>query len=263
MAPTNNFIQMNNIVIIGSGNVATHLGQALFEIGKNILQVWSRNIENAQILATKLCTKAISNFEDIDTNADMYIISVKDDAIKQVLQSPQLKDKTIIHTAGSVAMSTIAPYSQKYGVFYPLQTFSKEKEISFDNIPILIEANNKELEEELVELAKNISHKVSVVSSEQRKYLHIAAVFACNFTNYFYGIAQELLEQNNLDFELIRPLILETAQKIQKSNPQTVQTGPAIRKDTKVINSHIELLDNNSEIQKLYKDLSQRIMNRE
>ena len=254
---------MKNIVLIGSGNVATHLGKALYDAGSNIAQVWSRNIQNAKILASSIDAQATDSLKDINTNADLYIISVKDDAIEDILKSPSLKGKTIIHTAGSVAMSVLALCTENHGVFYPLQTFSKSKKVSFTDIPILIEANNPTLEQELVVLGKEISQKVSIASSEQRKYLHVAAVFACNFTNYFYEIAQDLLEQNNLDFELIRPLILETAEKAQTNQPKSVQTGPAVRKDTKVINSHLELLSSNPEIQKLYKELSERIVNSE
>ncbi len=251
---------MNKVVVIGSGNVATHLSLALNKSGINIVQVWSKSLTNARLLAIEVNALFTNNLNDLVGNADLYIISIKDDAITSVLEQFPHKHKNIIHTAGSIAMEVLKPYSENCGVLYPLQTFSKNKTVDFKEIPVLIEANTYLLERQLTQLAEGISNKVSSASSEQRKYLHIAAVFACNFTNYFYALAQQMLEDKALEFDLIRPLILETAQKAMLHSPAAVQTGPAVRKDQKVVNAHIELLKDNPALQKLYADLSERIM---
>ena len=251
---------MKNIVIIGAGNVATHLAQALYHKGLNILQVWSRTLLHAQELAEKVAAEACSNLKQISSEAELYIFAVKDDALASTLEAFPFANKKIVHTAGSLSSDLLKSSSAHYGVFYPLQTFSKHKAINFREVPILIEASTPALEDELKHLALQISDTVQMVSSEQRKYLHISAVFACNFSNYFYSIAQKILESNELDFDLIRPLILETAQKAMIHAPADVQTGPAIRRDTKIVNAHIEMLDKHPQWQKIYTLLSHEIM---
>lgn len=251
---------MKKVVLIGSGNVATHLGEALRNSGVEVLQVWSHTLENATTLAKQLGAEGISNISDVKANADAYIFSVKDDVLLSVLQMFPHEDKVLIHTAGSISIDILKPFSSLAAVMYPLQTFSKAKAVDFKTIPILLEASNDDLLSSLKHVATQLSSKVSVANSEQRKYLHIAAVFACNFTNYFYAIAQDLLETKGLDFDLIRPLILETAEKVMHHSPQDVQTGPAVRKDEKIVNAHLDLLGDNTDLQRLYKDISERIM---
>jgi len=251
---------MKKIVLIGSGNVATHLGQALYNKGVEILQVWSQSLDNANILAHKINSQGISDMQHIVADADAYIFSVKDDALTEVLQRFPYADKMIFHTAGSVAASLLAPFSSHYGVLYPFQTFSKAKELDFSEVPILLEASDDGVMKTLRELAESISQKVILASSAQRKYLHIAGVFACNFTNHLYSIAEEVLTQNDLEFDLIKPLITETAQKAMLHSPKTVQTGPAARKDKEIINAHLEMLEDNPELHSLYRLLSERIM---
>ena len=250
-----------NIVLLGSGNVATHLGRAFKMAGQTIVQVWSRDIEHAKELADTLASEAISDMDDINRSADLYIIAVKDDVISEVSSKLKIGDKLIVHTSGSTSLQALDGVSSHTGVFYPLQTFSKNKAVDFRQVPIAIEAGNPEDLAAIRAIADRLSERVTELSSTQRKALHIAAVFACNFTNHLVAISQQLLEAENLDFDLLRPLIAETADKVQLYDPETVQTGPALREDTQIINSHLEMLQGRPELQELYKKLSQSIVN--
>lgn len=251
---------MKRIVLIGSGNVATHLGHALVKSGAEVIQVWSRTYANAEILAKELGAIPTSDLSEIVNNADAYIFSVKDDALPSVLKSFPHRDKVLLHTAGSLPVDILEPYSEKYGVLYPLQTFSKATALDFKAIPLLLEASDDKLMSDLKVLANGLSSQVTMASSRQRKFLHVAAVLACNFTNHLYALAEGVLVENDLTFDLIRPLILQTAQKAMHHSPSTVQTGPAVRKDEAIVNSHLEMLANNEELQHLYALLSQSIM---
>ncbi len=250
-----------NIVILGSGNVATHLGRAFKMAGQNIAQVWSRNIAHASLLADTLAAEPIDNMFDLDRNADLYILAVKDEAIRELALQLKLDNNLIVHTSGSTGISALEGASSKIGVFYPLQTFSKIKSVDFRQIPILIEANTPEVLTSIRATADRLSEKVIELDSEQRKTLHVAAVFACNFTNHLFGLAQELLEDKGLDFELLKPLIQETLSKIEMNNPVSVQTGPAIREDQTTMQMHMDLLKNNPALSDLYTKLSQSIVN--
>lgn len=250
-----------NIVLLGSGNVATHLGRAFKMAGQSIVQVWSRDIEHARELADNLASEAISDIDDINRSADLYIIAVKDNAIRELALTLNIGDQLIVHTSGSTALEALDGVSGHIGVLYPLQTFSKNKAVDFRQVPIAIEANNPEDLAAIRAIADRISEKVTELSSAQRKALHVAAVFACNFTNHLVAISQQLLEHENLDFDLLRPLIAETAHKVQLYDPATVQTGPAVREDMEIINSHLEMLQDQPELQDLYRKLSQSIVN--
>ena len=250
-----------NIVLLGSGNVATHLGKALKLAGHIITEVWSRTFENAQILASLLESKAVAEISKISQQADIYIISVNDDVIADVAASIPVHDKLIIHTSGSAEIELLENFSLHYGVLYPLQTFSKEQELEFKEIPLVLEGSSEIIEGVLKEIALQLSPKVHFLSSEQRRALHLSAVFACNFTNHLYALADDLLKMHALDFDLIRPLITETARKVQSNAPKNVQTGPAKRKDKKIIDKHLQLLKADPELQKLYQLLSQSIVN--
>lgn len=250
-----------NIVMLGSGNVATHLGKALQLAGHTILEVWSRTYENARILASSLQAEAVADVSEISRQADMYIISVSDDVIADVAALIPAKDKIIIHTSGSAGIEILKPYSSRYGVLYPLQTFSKKQDVDFKEIPLVLEGSSEEVELVLKEMALQLSFNVHFLNSDQRRILHLAAVFACNFTNHLYALADNLLKDHNLKFDLIRPLITETARKVQHNHPESVQTGPAIRNDKKTIDKHLELLRDHPELQEIYKLLSQSIVN--
>ena len=251
-----------NVAILGSGNVATHLSKALIKAGYPIKQIWSRKNENAINLALEIGANSISSIKELSENINIVIIAVSDDAILQVAQQiPKfLNQKLILHTSGSTSLAVLDKISTSIGVFYPLQTFSKNSDLDFSNIPICIDANQEDVLESLNQLALKLSNNVSKVNSADRLILHISAVFACNFTNYFYSIAEELLNSNHLDFELLKPLILETAEKALLNSPAKVQTGPAKRDDQITINKHLKVLQQDPQIKEVYQFISQQLV---
>lgn len=251
------------IVVIGSGNVATHLAQAL-SFSVNIVQIYSRNITNAIALAQKVkgC-HAIDNFNDIDTNADIYLISAKDDAIKSIVAQTACRcnsNALWLHTSGSVPADVFAPHCQHYGVLYPLQTFSKDVEVNVAEVPFFVEGNNADTENDIFLIAKSLSATVKRADSDCRRRIHAAAVFACNFTNHMWAIANDILQQGNLEWEILIPLLKETLAKTQELPPAEAQTGPARRGDTDTMNAHIAMLDEHQ--QEIYRMLSDSIMKR-
>jgi len=247
---------MKNIVLIGSGNMATNLGLELVNHGYIINQVWSKNLNNAEILAKKLNSKSTDRLSCI-SKADLYIVAVKDDALKSILE--QLNLTNIIHTSASTGLDIFNSKLKNYGVFYPLQTFNKKINLNFSNIPIFIEADNDAFCKILIKLANKLSNTVIKMNSEQRKTLHIAAVFACNFTNHMLSIADNILSTSNIDFKLLHPLINQSIKKISNNKPTNVQTGPAKRKDKKIIESHIQNIPD-KKIKKLYQLISTSII---
>jgi predicted short-subunit dehydrogenase-like oxidoreductase (DUF2520 family) len=247
------------IVLLGSGNVATHLTKALKAKGEDLVQVYSPNLGNAQLLADSILAEAVNDLTEIKQDADLYIISVKDDAIESVAKSLKNVTGLVVHTSGTTDIRVLSSQVEKSGVFYPLQTFSKDKEVSFDNIPLCIEASDKDQLTILSDLATKISLQVYEMDGEKRKVLHLAAVFACNFPNHLYALANKILNQNGLNFEIIRPLIAETADKVMSNLPENVQTGPAVRDDESTLNKHLSMLTDMPELQNIYQTLSDSI----
>lgn len=252
---------MIRIVLIGAGNVATHLGTALKIAGNEIIQVYSRTEKSASDLAKKLASKFTANLSEISPNADLYIISVSDDIVGLLLSQLNIGNKLIVHTSGFLSMDILDHFSENVGVLYPLQTFSKSQEVDMKKVPVCIEANTLENLNRIKSIAEQISYDVREVSSEQRMKIHIAAVFACNFPNFMYTIANNLLSDARLDFDILKPLILETARKVQDINPVDAQTGPAKRGDQKVITSHMELLKDYPAYRELYQIITDQINN--
>ena len=247
--------------MLGSGNVATQLSKALANEGHTIVQVFSQNIENAKALAQKHKATAIDNLSLLNGDADLYIISVSDHAIEKIISGFDFSKKRVVHTAGSVALNIFPKEIENFGVFYPFQTFSKNKTVNFAEIPICVEANNNKFEQELIKLAEQLSGNVSKISSEQRKKLHLSGVFACNFVNHLYYIASNILSEHKIDEKLLVPLIKETADKVSKLPPFQAQTGPAVRNDTESIKKHLDLLSSSPEYQQIYKLFSDAIYN--
>lgn len=244
---------MIEVVLIGSGNVATHLYNAFLNASDvKVIQVFART----QTLAIPLELQT-SNWEDLK-EASIYIISVSDDAIEKVASQIPYKNKLVVHTSGTTSINVL-PFAKR-GVFYPLQTFSKDKSIDFSIIPVCVEASNEKERLLLFQLASYISSKVYTVSSEQRKALHVAAVFVCNFTNHLYQIGASICETNKVSFEVLIPLIAETAKKIEYLTPKQAQTGPALRGDIKTIESHLNFLSH-SEYKEVYQIITQSIQN--
>lgn len=246
------------IVCLGSGNVATHMATAFKDNGADIAQVWSRDFEHAKELANKTEAQAIADLKDVDESADLYLIAVKDDAIEKVSKALKNVNGLVVHTSGATAMDVLQNHKQ-YGVFYPLQTFTKSQALDFIRVPLCLEANTEENMSLLQLAAMKLSPLIYEVDSKQREVLHVAGVFACNFVNHMYQLSYQILEKNNLDFEILRPLIMETAVKVQDALPADVQTGPAARNDKKTILKHEELLKKSPHMQEIYKILSNSI----
>lgn len=247
---------MINIVILGGGNVAYHLTNALLKNDAvNVVQVYNRSIEN--ISCFKNSTSVTNNLSELK-DADIYILAVSDNAISELSSALNLKNKLVVHTSGSMAMDELKSTSKK-GVFYLLQTFSKERKIDFSTVPICIEAETDADLQLLETLANTISKNCYRINSSQRKSLHVAAVFVNNFVNHLYHIGNEICEQNKVPFEILLPLILETANKITTLPPLEAQTGPAKRNDTKTIEKHTAMLTKNQ--QEIYTLLTKSIYN--
>lgn len=250
-----------NLTFIGAGNVATHLSQALSQHHCRIRQVFSRTEEPARELAGKLGAAYTTRLDEIDAGSDLYIVSIKDSALNEVLPplTRRNPDALFVHTAGSVPMSIWNGLARRHGVIYPMQTFSKQRAVDFTAVPFFIEANSEEDTRLLVQLARRLSGKVYEASSEQRKYLHISAVFACNFANHMYAVCHHLLSKHGLPFEAMLPLIEETTRKIHFLTPEEAQTGPARRNDRNIIEDHLHMLENEPELAEIYRNISRSI----
>lgn len=245
------------ITVIGSGNVATHLAKNFYQLGHKILQIYSRQEFNARTLAGVVAAQAITRLCEVNENADIIIVAVKDNVIGQVVHQLEVDGAMVVHTAGSIDMKSLDKF-KNHGVLYPLQTFSKTIDLQ-TKIPFCLEANSAQNLQKLQQLALSVSDAVYVLNSEQRKQCHLAAVFACNFTNYMYQVAHEMLAEKQIPFALMQPLIQETAKKVMKISPQQAQTGPAFRNDQKVIQQHLDAL-NNEHYKKLYSFVSDSII---
>ncbi len=255
-------ISLNSAVILGSGNVASHLGRAFSASGIRVLQVYSRRLKHAQRLAGELHCDAIDTMDDLLPDASFYVIAVTDDAIEELAAAFPHPRKLLLHTSGSTNMHVLQAGSSSYGVFYPLQTFSREVALDFSSVPICLEASDEAMKAPLNELAGRLSNTVAWISSDKRRNLHLAAVFACNFVNHMYACADELLEEKDMGFELLRPLIIETARKVMFARPGEMQTGPAKRGNKKVLEEHVRMLQDKPGLQKMYNFISENIMKR-
>jgi predicted short-subunit dehydrogenase-like oxidoreductase (DUF2520 family) len=251
---------INNIVLLGAGNVATHLGIALKKKGHRIIQVFSRTTKSARELAVKLDTAYITKLAELNYSADLYLFCLKDDILLDVLKQTLFNDQILVHTAGSLPLNIFKDFGFHFGVIYPVQTFIKERNLDLTDVPFCIEASTSYAEKILVNLASGLSGKVQIVDSEKRKVIHLAAVFACNFTNHMYFLADQLMRENGLNFDLLKPLIRETAAKILEVDPETAQTGPAKRGDNQILEDHLHLLKDLPGMQKIYTFVSDSIL---
>jgi predicted short-subunit dehydrogenase-like oxidoreductase (DUF2520 family) len=247
---------MIKISIIGSGNVAQHLISS-FEKSNEIelIQVFSRDKNKVIHLISP--ERIINNYNDLQ-KVDLIIIAVSDQVILQVSGKIPFQNQLVAHTSGAISLDDLDAKNRK-SVFYPLQTFSKNKEVNFLEIPICLEAQNESDYEIIEKVAKSISNKIYTINSEQRKSLHVSAVFVCNFVNHLYQIGNEICSENNVDFEILKPLILETAHKIKTLSPKEAQTGPAKRQDSQTINSHLAFLTDENQ-KEIYKILTKSII---
>ncbi len=233
---------MKKTTIIGTGRVATHLYRALTLQGVEVTQVNPRTLDNLPV------------------DSDIYLLAVSDNAIPQVAGRLKGVAGIVAHTSGTTPITVLQDCGTSQGVFYPLQTFSKERALDYSRIPFFIEGSDSATEATLIGLASQISQTVVKADSNRRKQLHIAAVFACNFTNHLYTLASQYMEANSLDFNLLLPLIEETVAKLHSLPPDEAQTGPAIRRDTNTINAHLDALTSHPHLKRIYQTLSDSII---
>jgi predicted short-subunit dehydrogenase-like oxidoreductase (DUF2520 family) len=260
------------ISIIGAGNVAWHLAHQLEEVGHSIEEIWSRDFENAQKMAEEMYdANALEELNFSESSSRFFIIAVADDAIETIIKQLVLPENSIIvHTSGTKSLSEFENWLNVYsdikvksGVLYPLQTFTKKLKIDFEKqVPICVEASDPETEDVLVKMAQDLSETAYIVNSRERKTLHLAAVIACNFTNHLWVIAKELMDEEELNFGMIKPLIKETMRKAMfVDDPAFVQTGPARRGDIETLENHKTMLKNKTEnVQKIYEEITESIL---
>lgn len=254
--------ESKRIALIGAGNVATHLGMGWQKAGWEIVQVYSRTETSASELASRLQVPFVTSLEEVCCDADVYVVMVKDAVLAELV--PALvkgRERALfVHTAGSMPMSVWEGHAQRYGVLYPMQTFSKQREVDFASVSFFVEAGGAEERKILKELSLSLSQKVYEATSAQRTYLHMAAVFACNFANHMYALSARLLEKQGLPFDAMLPLIDETARKVHILHPAEAQTGPAVRKDSNVMNKHLDMLADTPDLQDIYGMISKSII---
>ncbi len=257
------------IVLLGAGNLATHVGLALYKAGVEVKQVFSRDLSNATLLASQIAASATNDLSLLQTDADIYLFALKDSALSEVVNKVAslpfgkgtLGQSTalFLHTAGSVPLALFEGKALHGGVFYPMQTFSKARTVDFRMIPIFIEATAPQDTEIIEALASRLSTQVTRLSSEQRKYLHLGAVLSCNFVNHLFTLCSEVLAKQGIPFETMWPLIQETVLKVHQLSPQEAQTGPAVRYDRSIIDSQLALLEGDQRLQEIYRLLSESI----
>ena len=247
------------VALVGAGNLATNLAVALQEAGHTIVQVFSRTSQSAELLAERVGTSAITDLHQLASDADLYIVSISDSALSTLDYSAFPPQALVVHTAGSIPMDVI-PLSRR-GVFYPMQTFSRQRIVDFSDIPIFVEASSEDDTTFLFDFARTINNKVYRLSSADRIYLHLAAVYCSNFVNHCYALSEEILRQHGLPFSVMLPLVDEVAAKVHQVSPQEAQTGPAIRHDYNVIRHHLSLLEDQPRLQEIYEIMSKHIAN--
>lgn len=234
---------IQKIVILGTGNVAWHLSKAFFKAGCDVVQVYGRSAQKAETIAAPVLASVATDLDQLIEDEDLYLLCISDDYILQVAKGLIHVKGIVAHTSGAIDLDALAPL-QESGVFYPLQTFTTGQKMSYEKIPFLIEGSSGDTEAALMSLAFELSQNVYAMSSSQRQFVHVAAVFANNFSNHMLAEAKAICEENNIPFEVLHPLIKVTIHKALEGDPRDNQTGPAIRNDQKTIGKHLELLNN-------------------
>lgn len=251
--------KIESVVLIGAGNVAWHIGHSLVKNNIKIKQVISKSEASCSQLAEDLSCDYKTDLKKIDPSTDLYIISVSDKSVLEVVNSLNTDNQFVVHTSGSINMDVFEGKVINHGVLYPFQTFTKNVPVIFNKVPLCVEANSPENLEKLIDFAHNLSDIVKVINSDERSILHLSAVFACNFTNHMFYLAQKIVQDKGLDFEILKPLIKETVSKIDNLSPQDAQTGPAVRNDYNVIEKHLKMLEDIPEIRDIYSIISKSI----
>lgn len=255
--------EIKNIVIIGSGNVAFHLIRAFCNKDIAVLQILARNEKTAKVLSSAFNIPYIIDPAQLNKKADLYILAVQDDLIRETALSLKLDRQLLVHTSGYTSIDVLEKASANTGVIWPLQTLSKSKTLDYRMIPFFIEGNSRSAEVRLHELISKISKKINITDSPTRQKIHLAAVIASNLTNHLYSISESILAQHDIPFEVLEPLILETARKAGKTSPRKVQTGPASRNDRQVIDKHLELLKDDPEAKEIYRLITEHIIHKQ
>lgn len=254
---------MDKIVLIGSGNAATCLGKAFHKAGCLIMQVFSRDIKNAQELAEQISSQPINSYYNLRDDADIYIIAVPDSVIHTVAENmfskANLGKALVLHVSGNTPLNALSRVFPRTGVLYPLQTMTKGNEVDFSNVPVIVDSTFEEDLPLIETIAKKISEKVYHFNDKQRVAMHLSAVFSNNFVNRMYTEAENISKTAEIPFEIFHSLILETARRAVESSPSAVATGPAVRSDYRTIQSHLDFLEEDHELKQLYKELSLRI----
>ncbi len=248
------------VVIVGAGNVATVFGRLMAAAGHEIIQVISSTISSAQSLAIELGCSFSDNLETLDHRADIYIVAISDHALQQIQGSIFLGDKLIVHTAGSVSKQVLSTISTQFGVLYPLQSLRKEQIGGLSPIPLLVDANNHSALTAIEKFAFSLSSVVYKVEDEQRFCLHLAAVIVNNFTNHLYTLTAEYCNREGVDFNMLQPIIEETALRLNAQLPGDVQTGPAIRGDRSTLERHMLALSNHPELKIIYQTFTESLL---
>lgn len=250
-----------SVSFIGSGRVATQMAMAFQNAGISILQIYSREIENAEKLCQLLKEgEGINDLGNFRDESALTIIAVSDDAIAIVTEKLNLKKSLLAHTSGSIPLNAIKNAAKKTAIFYPLQSFQSDRKPDWKEIPIFLEANTEADYKSLEYFAGKLSNTVKRLDSNERRKVHLAAVFANNFPNFLYHIAYDLMKKENLPFEWLIPLLRESADRLNEKDPLLLQTGPARRGDKETIDQHLKMLENNPEYQKLYREMSNLIL---
>lgn len=248
------------MVVIGSGNVAFHLIKAFRKNGIRVLQVLAHNEKAARALSKTFYVPYILDPSILIKEADLYLLTVQDDYILETALGLHLKDQLLVHTSGFSSLDLLSGASERTGVLWPLQTLSSARTIEYKNIPLFIEGKSPDIAELLSQFAGLVSNRVMVTDSPTRQQIHLAAVIASNLTNQLYSIAAAILERQGIPFGVLAPLILETASKAGKQHPFPSQTGPAVRKDLKVIEKHLELLRDDPAFFDIYRLITENII---
>ena len=248
------------IVIVGSGNVATVLGKVIHNAGHTIVQVLSRNENHAKELA-KIFNCSSGSFKSTEyKEADIYLLAITDTALYHLDQHFHLRNKLVVHTAGSVSKEVLKNVSSRYGIIYPLQSLIKINDGRDPEIPLLVDGNNDDTKKNILEFCKTFSENITLADDGERLKFHVAAVLVNNFTNHMFAMAEEFCKLENIEFEKLYPLINETVNRIQYHSPQSVQTGPAIREDIYTLGKHLQILSAHSDLKYLYLKLSESIL---
>ena len=253
---------MKSVTFIGSGNVAWHLARVMHTAGYEIRCVWSRTMDSAEKLASLVNARPVTELADIEAGDDIYVLCLNDEALPSIAAKLRFQESLVVHTSGTLSIDILQGMSGNAGVLYPLQTLTKGVSVDISAVPFFIEASSGSSMQEMEELAASLSARVYKANSRQRLQLHMAAVFACNYSNFMYTMAADLLSDSGFNFEVLSPLIAETTHKAINTGSLAAQTGPARRGDFNVIRKHIGLLASKPEYAEIYRLIARMIINR-